>query len=114
MTQPTPLRPTVGAPSDEYRAVCDYSHRPDTAQCGQPATRHIRTLSPAWGEVALATCDRHAPIARAAGQFVAEHEYTGVCGFPATVWLDAENVCAIDDSGQEPAHVDAAQIGAQR
>lgn len=98
----SPVPPTVGAPSDEYRAVCVYSHRPDTAQCGDPATRHIRTVDATWGEVALAACDRHAPIARAAGLFVAEHEHAGVCGFPATVWLDAENVCAIDDSGQEP------------
>jgi hypothetical protein len=104
------MLPTVGAPSDEYRAVCVYSHRPDTAQCGKPATVHVRTISPTWGEVALATCDGHAPIARAAGELVAEHEHAGVCGFPGTLWSDVENVCVIDDSGREPTCAERAEL----
>lgn len=59
--------PWVGAPSDEYRAVCLYSEKPGSPYCHDPATLHVKVEDATYGEVALATCDTHAPIARASG-----------------------------------------------
>lgn len=92
--------PRVGPPSDDYRAVCEFSLTRDTPKCGAPATVHVCTTSPEWGTVALATCDEHVDIARQAGHREAEHPYRGVCGMAGTLWTDAE--CVIDDSGIEP------------
>lgn len=93
--------PGVGPASTDYRGVCQYhgptGHGPP---CGEPATVHVRTMSASWGDVSLASCDRHAPIARAAGGFMAEHRHWGVCGLPGTVWAD--EACVIDESGVEP------------
>lgn len=98
--------PRVGTPSDEHRTVCLYSFRPGDPQCGKPATLHVMVDSDVPtaddGRVSLPTCDEHAPIARAAGRFVAEHPHAGVCGLPGSVWLPDANVCVIDDSGVEP------------
>lgn len=96
------IPPTVGEVSDEYRAVCVYSLRPADPQCDAPATVHVLTESPAYGVVALASCDTHADIARAAGEYVMEHEHAGLCGLPGTIWHLVENRCVLDDSGVEP------------
>lgn len=98
----TRIPPTVGAASDEYRAVCVYSRSPGEPQCDAPATVHVMTDSAEYGVVALASCDTHAPIARAAGEYVMEHEHAGLCGLPGTIWHLAENRCVVDDSGVEP------------
>ena len=95
--------PRVGTESDEYRAVCVYSLRPGEPQCGRPAVVHVRTRDSHYGEVVLATCTEHLPIARAAGEFLQEHQYEGWCGFPASLWNAELNVCLVDDTGVEPA-----------
>lgn len=97
------MPPTVGPASDEHRAVCVYSPRPGDPQCDRPATLHVRTDTDEYRQVALSTCDRHAPIARVAGRFVAEHEHALLCGLPGTLWAEVENVCVLDDTGEEPA-----------
>lgn len=97
------MRPYVGEASDEYRAVCVYSPTPGAEQCGAAATTHVRVLDcGGYGEVCLASCADHAPVARAAGALVAEHAFSGCCGLPATMWLDGLNVCVLDESGVEP------------
>jgi hypothetical protein len=96
------MKPSVGVPSDEHRAVCVYSPLPGEPQCGIPATVHIRTVVIEYGDVGLASCDGHASVARSAGRFVAEHEHEGYCGFPSTLWHDELNRCVLDDSGIEP------------
>ncbi|HEX5995997.1 MAG TPA: hypothetical protein VFY84_12715 [Jiangellales bacterium] len=96
------MKPTVGGASDEYRAVCVYSPRPGGDPCGREATLHVLTESQQYGLVALASCAGHALIARAAGRFVMEHDFAGVCDLPGTIWHLTENRCVIDDSGVEP------------
>lgn len=95
------MSPGVGGPSDEHRAVCEYTGLvEDGPACGEPATVHILTVATGWGRVALASCDRHAGIARRAGLYEAEHPHRSVCGLPGTIWTDEE--CILDDSGVEP------------
>jgi hypothetical protein len=96
-------KPWIGEESDEYRAVCVYADQPGQPQCGEPATVHVWSTDSLYGGTMLASCDAHAPTARAAGQFVMEHRYEGVCGFPSTLWDDTVNRCVLDDSGEEPA-----------
>lgn len=55
-----------------------------------------------YGTVSLAACEAHRRTAQASGEFVMEHEYTGLCGFPSTLWNEEANVCVLDDSGEEP------------
>lgn len=101
--------PWVGEESDEHRAVCVYSARPGQPPCGAPAIVHVQSIAPRYGYVVLASCAAHAPIARSAGQFVMEHRYEGVCGFPSTIWDDTANRCVLDATGEEPALRGAAQ-----
>lgn len=96
----TRLPPFVGPETYEYRAVCVYSPLLGDPQCGAPADMHVMVDSAVYGVVALASCKRHAAIARAAGTWLAEHPHTGVCGLPAALWTDGR--CVIDDSGAEP------------
>lgn len=107
------MTPGVGGPSHEYRAVCAYSG-PTRGQpeCGEPATLHVLTVSDASELVALATCDRHAGIARRAGDVQDEHEHQGVCGLPGTVWVVSLGYCEIDDSGVEPELVGVQELEA--
>jgi len=101
-------KPSIGGPSDEYRAVCLYSGpEPGPASCGAPAQTHLMIESAARGVVAVATCSRHDSIARAAGTVLYEHEYQVLCGLPSTLWHLALNVCILDDSGEEPELVGA-------
>lgn len=106
--------PRVGEASDEYRAVCVYSRDEGDPQCGSAATVHVLTDCAPYGLVALTSCDNHAPIARVAGEFRAEHVHEGFCGFPATIWHLAENRCVLDDSGAEPLLVAAAAYSSAR
>lgn len=95
------MNPGVGRPSDDHRAACQYTGlTEDGPPCGEPATVHVMTAAWGWGTVSLASCDRHAGIARRAGAYRAEHPHRGVCGLPAALWTDEE--CVIDDSGVEP------------
>lgn len=105
-------RPRVGSATDEHRAVCVYSLRAGEPQCGKPATTHVRVRDGHYGEVALATCAQHLPVARSAGEFLQEHAYEGWCGFPASLWHPELNVCFVDDTGVEPVlreHAEAAR-----
>lgn len=95
--------PWVGPASDEYRAVCVFAEQPGSPKCDAPATVHIRVADGTYGEVSLASCDRHASIARATAPVVAEHTYEGFCDFPASVWVGNPSRCVLDDSGEEPA-----------
>jgi hypothetical protein len=107
------IPPTVGPESDEYRAVCVFAPMPGEPQCSEPATRHLRVDDEgAYGEVALAACDSHVPIARATGRLIQEHVYEGVCGFPATIWHEVLNVCVLDDSGVSLGAREASAVGA--
>jgi hypothetical protein len=93
--------PGVGGPSDEYRAICQFTGLTDHGPaCGQPAQVHILTVATGWGLVALASCGRHAGVARRAGAYQAEHLHAGVCGLPGVVWTN--EACVIDASGVEP------------
>lgn len=103
------MEPTVGLPSDEYRAVCVYSDEPGAPQCNEPAALHVMVDDQKYGCVSLATCTKHARIARAAGSYRMEHPFEGFCGFPGTLWNEQHNVCVLDDSGQEPARAEAAE-----
>lgn len=103
--------PRVGAPSDEYRAVCVYSSAPGEPQCNATARLHVMVNSGNYGVVMLATCDSHALIARMSGAFLQEHAFQGYCGLPSTRWSPA-NVCVLDDSGQEPARVGYGSVAA--
>lgn len=76
--------PRVGDPSDDYRSVCTYSPTPAAPQCTAAAELHVRVISLDWGEVSLATCARHAEIARASGICRDEHPHAGFCGLPGT------------------------------
>lgn len=95
------MKPQVGEPSEEYRAVCVYAPRPGQAQCGRLARFHVMVEDDHYGKVALASCKEHAEIARASGVFVMEHAYQEFCGFPGTLWDEVANRCVLDDSGQE-------------
>lgn len=96
------MKAWVGEESTEYRAVCVYSRRPGAPKCGAVAAVHVLVNDGTYGVVALASCETHAPLARATAPLVAEHVYEGVCGFPGTLWDDLSNRCVIDESGEEP------------
>lgn len=107
------MNPGVGGPSDEYRAVCEYTGLVvDGPACGEPAAVHILTVATGWGRVALTSCDRHAGVARRAGLYEAEHPHQGLCGLPGVVWTD--DGCVIDDSGVEPELPAARELEAVR
>lgn len=102
VAEPGAFGPRVGPASDEYRAVCGYSDTPAAPLCEAPARWHVLATSEQYGPVTLAACVDHVEIARLAGQFVDEHEFTGVCGLPGTRWSFEDDACVIDDSGVEP------------
>jgi hypothetical protein len=103
-------QPWVGEETDEYLPVCVYADRSGQPKCGEPATVHVWSIAAPYGNVMLASCAAHAPIARTAGRIIMEHRYEGVCGFPSTIWDDTANRCVLDDSGEEPVLRDAASI----
>lgn len=106
-----PNVPRVGLPSTDYRAVCQYSHQPGAPECTNEATVHVATEDAHYGFVCLASCNEHAPIARASGRYVMEHTFEGVCGLPGTLWNEQLNRCVLDDSGEEPALHAHATVG---
>lgn len=70
-------RPEVGLPADHVPPdECSYALDIDQPTCGQPTRHHLLSSSPAWGLVAMSACPRHLPIARAAAEVVAEHDWT--------------------------------------
>ena len=72
-------KPFVGLPTVSG-AGCAYA--PDLGEpfCGKGATVHVLAESPAWGIVALPSCDLHAPVARtAAGEVLGEHPHQPTC-----------------------------------
>ncbi len=70
---------------------------------------HVRVEDPRYGEVCLSSCDKHLPVARAAGKFLQEHTFEGWCGFPASLWSPELNVCFVDDTGVEPVRCERAE-----
>jgi hypothetical protein len=58
---------------------CAFSATITTPHCGQPSTVHIAVDAPGWGTIAFASCDDHAPIARACGELLGEHPYRAEC-----------------------------------
>lgn len=97
----------VGEPSNEYRAVCEYSPKLGAKKCNLPSTVHVMVDDPKYGRIALQSCSNHVSHARAAGRYVMEHKREGVCCLPGTLWLYKENVCVLDISGVEPELVGA-------
>jgi hypothetical protein len=96
------MKPRVGTPSIDHRAVCHYSTRPGAPQCNAPATVHLLVHdADGYGMVGLGSCDIHAPIARTTGLLLDEHKHKGVCGLPGTLWNGDLKCCVLDDSGQE-------------
>lgn len=97
-------RPRVGAAAaDDGDPECAFSPEPGAPKCTNLATMHLRVEDKHYGVVGLPTCQRHYPIAVAAGRLLQEHAYEGWCGFPASVWSIELNVCLMDDTGVEPA-----------
>lgn len=90
-------KPWVGEVSTEYRAVCVYSPNPGEQQCDKTATHHVRVEDKTYGEVALQSCEEHAPTARASGRFVQEHAYNDdTCASPRALWIVEHNACFLD------------------
>jgi hypothetical protein len=69
--------PFVGLPTEG--ATCAFSPDLDGEPCSADPTIHVLSDAPGWEVVALATCDEHAPIARAAGVQIGEHPYGPDC-----------------------------------
>lgn len=67
--------PFVGLP-DDNPGTCAFAGVDLTGdRCAQQPTTHLRVMAPGWGDVALATCDGHEPLARAAGTVLDEHPW---------------------------------------
>lgn len=92
------MKPTVGTESTDYSAACQYSADPAAPQCTEAASLHIRVICLEYGEVSLASCARHASIARATGIYRDEHPFAGFCGLPATLWLGSAG-CDLETVG---------------
>jgi hypothetical protein len=82
--------PWIGGPAtDGVPGTCTFAEDDDEARCGRPADIHILSESAVDGYVSLPTCERHAPIARHAGVYVAEHVYGPACvSAEVTLWRD--------------------------
>lgn len=74
--------PFVGLPTDGNG--CAFSLDLDTPACGAPSATHIISETRGWGLVALASCDAHSNVARAAGVVIDEHPYRPGC--PDDCW----------------------------
>jgi hypothetical protein len=108
MTETETNHPRVGAPTDDYRAVCSFALRPGAPACTDVAVRHLLVTSAKWGVVSLASCVDHLSIARLSGVCHQEHAFdSGVCDLPGALWIETENRCAFDVSGIEPVLVEA-------
>lgn len=91
-------RPRVGEESTDHRAICAWSATPISPQCTATAELHIRVISLDYGDVVLASCHNHAPIARATGIQHGEHPFTHYCGLPGTLWHPTR--CEVDVASQ--------------
>lgn len=72
MTQPFVGLPTTGT-------GCAFAADLDSPKCGSEPSVHLIVQSAAWGMVTLESCDRHAAIARLAGDEITEHAYGPDC-----------------------------------
>jgi hypothetical protein len=78
--------PWIGDENTDRPGICTFAPRPGDEGCGAPATRHIMSESAIYGLVALPTCDVHAQLARTAGPWIGEHEYTSNCSGRWSRW----------------------------
>lgn len=58
---------------------CAYALRPGDPPCAAPVTVHVVVFAAEWGIVGLPACPDHAGRARAAGNFIDQHPFTGQC-----------------------------------
>jgi hypothetical protein len=80
--------PWIGDESTDSPDGCHYSDKPGVPRCGAVATVHILSESAITGLLALSACDRHAPIARAAGPYLGEHAFGAGCMAIPSMWHD--------------------------
>ena len=93
--------PWIGDEMADHPGRCIYSldeFDPNSSVCGAPATVHVCSESAMYGEVSLSTCDRHAPIARAAGRLVGEHPFGDGCRAHST-WFRLDGCVPAESSG---------------
>lgn len=69
--------PFTGLPTDA--PGCSHAMTLEGHTCGRPPTVHMASHTDLWGLVTFETCFRHAAIARAAGDFIAEHPWEPLC-----------------------------------
>jgi len=69
--------PSVGIPT--YGKGCAFAADLDKPACGEPSTSHMIVHAEGWGLVTLQSCERHAAIARMAGDLVSEHPFHADC-----------------------------------
>ena len=82
--------PWIGDKSWIQRGVCDFTPHEGEPICGAMAIVHVLSESAIHGEVQLASCDRHAPVARLAGRMLDEHPYDSTCRAGQCLWLRAD------------------------
>jgi len=80
--------PWIGDRAADSPGTCCFAVAPGQPRCDQAATIHILSESAIHRLVALATCDRHAPIGRAAGATIAEHSFGPGCAASRPSWRD--------------------------
>ncbi|MFC0626149.1 hypothetical protein [Kribbella deserti] len=79
-------------------ALNEFAAAEDIRRCGAPATVHIMSESAMHGLVSLASCEKHADIARAAGAYVGEHRFGPNCAGVETVF-GADGCDVVAESG---------------
>lgn len=84
------LGPAPAGPGCAHAITLD--HHP----CGQPPVVHVAVHTDASGLVQLPSCRRHAAIARASGDLIAEHPYGDDCD-AGGCWPTNANRVAGDD-----------------
>lgn len=74
---PRPPDPILGPPPTA--PGCAHAITLDHQTCGRTPVVHVATFSDATGLVELASCRRHAVLARLAADLIAEHRYGARC-----------------------------------
>lgn len=80
--------PWIGDATTKETSGCGFggSGPGDGPKCTDPATVHVMSESAIHGVVSLSACDRHAPIARAAGPLIDEHPFGPGCDSQPSYW----------------------------
>ena len=86
--------PWIGDATADDAGTCSFNSGAlgEGPRCSEQPTLHVKTESAMHGVVALPTCDRHAPIARAAGLLLDEHPYGPGCRGQTSFWT-ANGIC---------------------